>query len=309
MKIAGIIKCCITLWIIAVFHLAELYGQFYVTGDPPSSVRWSRVNTDAFQVIFPDSLYYQANHFANLLEASRDFSGMSTGKKHTRMPVVIHNASVLSNGYVSWAPKRMEIVAPPSQDFYSGSWLSQLALHEYRHVFQLESMNQGFTRFLSFFTGQISTGLASATIPPWLYEGDAVVNETLFSLTGRGRLPGFQMPLRALLLEDKNYSYDKAFFGSYRDFVPDHYIYGYQLVSYGRDRYGDDFWNNAFRYAARNTFLISPLALYLKKYTGTVKSGFYNHTIDYIKDQYNSKISSINYTDYLIVNSEKKKLY
>ncbi len=75
-------------------------------------------------------------------------------------------------------------------------------------------------------------GGGAAIMPSWYYEGDAVLNETRLSASGRGRSAGFEMPLRTLLLgERKLYPYSKVKLGSYKDFVPNQYQYGYQMVT------------------------------------------------------------------------------
>ena len=90
-------------------------------------------------------------------------------------------------------------------------------------------------------------------MPSWYYEGDAVLNETRFPHAGRGRIAGFEMPLRTLLLgERKLYPYSKIILGSYRDFVPDQYQYGYQMVSWTNEHYGQDIWPEAIDYSSRN---------------------------------------------------------
>ncbi len=222
----------------------------------------------------------------------------------------MHSTSILSNGYVTLAPKRMELVAAPPQDGYAIDWISELTLHEYRHAVQLGKLNQGFTRAASWLTGEIAPGVVSSLIPSWFYEGDAVYNETRLTETGRGRIPGFEMPLRTLLMQQsRTFSYDKAVFGSYRDYVPDQYRYGYQLVTHARSRYGDAVWSKALDYTARNPFFIWPLAFYLKKNYGIYKSGLYRQTMDSLKRQYNNQKESFTYIDYSTVNSGQRRVF
>ncbi len=287
-----------------------LNAQFYVTGEPPASITWKRIETDHFKIVFPDGMYQHANRYANLLEYYKKESDLMQEDKIRKMPVLIHSSSVISNGYVTWTPKRMEIVTTPPQDSYAQDWLSQLAIHEYRHVAQLHGLNKGFTRVLSFFTGQIAVGISSAMIPAWLYEGDAVYTETRLSNTGRGRMPGFEMPIRTLTIENSEpYSYDKAVFGSYKDFVPDHYHYGYQIVSYAQSRFGRDLWPKAFEYTGKNMYLISPLAVYLKSKYGISKSKLYNRAMDSIKYLYNNSMEQITYTKYFNINERNNTAY
>ena len=57
-------------------------------------------------------------------------------------------------------------------DTYVQDWLEQLAIHELRHVIQLENLNQGLTKVLSIVFGEMATGLIAAYLPFWYLEGD-----------------------------------------------------------------------------------------------------------------------------------------
>ena len=281
-------------------HATCLWGQFYSTGEAPASVRWNKISTPHFTVVFPAEIAEEAHKLANELEQYKKLTEEDLRFTVKAFPVVLHSTSVLSNGYVALAPKRMELVSVAPQDAYAQDWITQLVLHEYRHAVQLSKMNQGFTHALSWFTGEIGQSIVSSMIPSWFYEGDAVYNETRLSGAGRGRIPGFEMPLRTILMEHPGlYSYDKAVFGSYRDFVPDHYRYGYQLVNYARSGYGDSIWSQAINYTAKHPYTIWPLAFYLKKNTGFYKSGLYEKTMDSLKIQYNSQEDTITYINYI----------
>ncbi len=283
-----------------IIHAASVWGQFYSTGETPASVHWSKITTPHFMVIFPDEITDEAGRLAYKLEQYKKLTEEDLRFTVKKFPVVLHNTSVISNGYVTLAPKRMELVAVPPQDAYAQDWITQLALHEYRHVVQLSKMNQGFTRVLSWFTGEIAMGGISSLMPSWFYEGDAVYNETRLSATGRGRIPGFEMPLRAILLEKhKSYSYDKAVFGSYRDYVPDQYRVGYQVVNYARSCYGPEIWQKAINYTAKHPFYVWPLAFYLKKNYGFYKSGLYDKTMDSLKIHYIKQEDTVKYIKYI----------
>jgi hypothetical protein len=204
----------------------------------------------------------------------------------------------------------MELVSVPPQDGYAQDWITQLTLHEYRHAVQLSNINQGFTHVLSWFTGEIAPGVVSSLLPSWFYEGDAVYNETRLSESGRGRIPGFEMPLRTILLQQSGtYSYDKAVFGSYRDYIPDEYCYGYQLVKFARSHYGDQVWPGAINYTAKHPFYCWPLAFYLKEHYGVFKSGLYRQTMDTLKSQYTKQEDTINYINYLPRNIRQRSVY
>ncbi|MFO7369936.1 MAG: hypothetical protein R6X09_06680 [Bacteroidales bacterium] len=301
------------LWLLlaALLYPVMLTGQFYSTGSAPASHKWNEISTDHYRIIFPRGLLEEADSLVREMEyyLPHTLNNFAPSWKR-KTNVILHNTSVLSNGYVTLAPRRMELVLTPPQDSYAQKWTSQLVVHESRHVAQLSSLNQGFTRYLNWIGGEIGPGMVSAQMPTWFYEGDAVYNETRLSEAGRGRIPGFEMPLRTLLMENEGfYNYDKAVFGSYRNFVPDIYCYGYQLTQYAREKHGPGAWSNALSYTARHPYLIWPLALYMKKQFGTYKSGLYRSTMDSLKKQYYNKQETYISTKYSGINKRENRVY
>jgi|WetSurMetagenome_2_1015567.scaffolds.fasta_scaffold04564_5 hypothetical protein len=294
-----------------LFITGDMSAQFYSTGEPPFSIKWHQINTPHFQLIYPVENQKEANKMANLMEFYYPYTtGNMNPKIFKKFPVVLHNSSVISNGYVTLVPRRMELVMSPPQDLYAQDWLSQLALHESRHTAQINMTNRGLTHLMSLITGEIALAAVSAEIPQWFYEGDAVIQETLFSKSGRGRMPGFEMTLRTQILENQvYYSYNKAKLGSFRDYVPDHYVFGFEMTNYARQKYGDDIWPGALVYSGNHSYQIWPFTFYLKSHYGFNKQQLYAKTIDSLKNQYNKNIAKINYTDYSSINHRTGFVY
>ena len=248
---------CILSVFIFIGTLAS--AQFYEFGQDPASLKWKQINTEHFQVVFSSDFGNNAQKLANLLEKNYKANSNQLDHSPRKVPVIIHNQTVYSNAFVTWAPKRMEFFTFPDPNIYPIDWLTELSLHEFRHVVQIDKLNQNFTRFLTVLLGQQANGIVAGMMPLWFIEGDAVSAETSLSRSGRGRLPSFEMEIKAKLLSDtKPYSLSKAYLGSYKDYVPDHYQLGYQMVSYARKRYGNDYWTNALNYVSRYPYLISP---------------------------------------------------
>lgn len=244
-------------------------SQFYETGQDPFSVSWKQINLKNYQLIFPAGFEPAARKFVSTLDTFNPVSSKYLLKDHKRISIVFHTQSSLSNGMVVYAPKRMELYTIPPQDNYPQDWLNQLALHETRHVVQLDALNQGLTRFGSFLIGQQAVGAVSGLVPRWFLEGDAVYSETIFSSAGRGRSAAFQMPYRALVLSRKKlFSYEKAMLGSYRNFVPDIYQMGYPMVKMMRDSFDCDIFGKSLKYTARNPYLVFPFGHSLKTISG-----------------------------------------
>lgn len=285
-------------------------AQFFVNGESPASVKWMQIKTPEFQVIYPEGIQKEAELLILNLEKTAALSQKPYHLPAKRLPILLNMTSVRSNGFVTWTPRRMELIVTPPQDSYAQDWIGQLALHEYRHVVQLSQLDQGFLYGLKYLTGELATGGGSAILPAWFYEGDAVLNETNLSAAGRGRLAGFIMPLRTLLMGDKKlYSYSKSLLGSYKDFVPDHYQYGFQMVSWSNEHYGKDFWPEAIDFSARNAYTLSPLALHLILKHKTGKKIIYKSTMDSVKQLYNRQETYITYSEYSIVNQRKSGNY
>ncbi|HOW39705.1 MAG TPA: hypothetical protein PL123_04110, partial [Bacteroidales bacterium] len=106
-----------------------IYGQYYETGQDPASVRWLQVKTDRFRVIFPESYGQEGILFARSLDESFGQLRKVFPDKKFRIPVIIHSYSTESNGYVAWAPKRMEIYPAPDQSSIPLGTRTQLTLH------------------------------------------------------------------------------------------------------------------------------------------------------------------------------------
>ncbi|MFW5656057.1 MAG: TolB family protein [Bacteroidota bacterium] len=270
--------------VLILLSLEPSSSQFFETGQAPFSLNWQQIKTDHYRFVFPSEIKDEAQHMANIMERAYPYLGQSLGHNSRRIPVLMDNLTTRSNGLVVWAPRRMEIVSTPAQRSYSQEWLQQLALHEGRHVAQVDKLNQGITKVLTVPFGQIASGGVTGLLPFWFLEGDAVSAETGLSAAGRGRDPYFQKEIRALLLEhETRYAYEKAYFGSYKDFIPDHYRLGYQLTAFARQKYGPGIWDNVLSHVGRHPYQLYPFYFGLKKYGKTSKIGLYNNTLDYLK--------------------------
>jgi len=294
--------------------IANSKAQFYSTGVDPASAKWEQIKTDNFQIIFQQEFESEAQKTANILEYHYNTTSKSLNHKPKRISVILHNQTVLSNGYVAWAPKRMELYVTPSLESLPDPWIEHLAIHEQRHVVQIDKLNQGVTKILAMVFGQQATALVSGQLPMWYYEGDAVCSETALLNFGRGRNPGFHQGIKANLLgEEDNYSFDQSLFGSYKTYVPNYYEFGYQQTAYARKIYGSRIWSDVETYVARNsyTLLPTPFAFYrgLKKHTGLSQKQLYQQTTNYIDSLWTQENESKEYYKSKFVQSYPIKDY
>lgn len=257
-----------------------LFGQYYNLGQDPASLKWREITTSHFRLIYPESFEQKAQKMISSLDITYSSGTKTLAYKPERIPVIIHNYTIIPNAVTVWAPRRIELFTCPPQDMYAQDWLTQLMLHEYRHVIQIERTNQGFTRVLSWLAGeQAASAINGLFVPSWFMEGDAVCTETALSKSGRGRIPNFEMELRAQVMQKGAYSYDKAAMRSYKTFVPNQYVLGYSLVANVRRRYGYQAWVNALDEVARKPFIVTPFNRGLKKATGFGKEQLYRTTM------------------------------
>ncbi len=285
-------------------------AQYYETGQDPASLKWMQIKTDRFTVIYPKKYGNAGIDFARSLDESYLKLTSIFPSSQFRIPVVIHNFTVQSNGYVAWAPKRMEIYPTPQQNSIPLDPNSYLTMHELTHVLQMESLNKGFSKAMSFIFGEQFPGVVSSLLPLWYLEGDAVYSETMLSGSGRGRSPSFLKQLKAISVERGNmFKYDKIVNGSFRDFVPDHYQSGYLITSWSKYKYGQNIWNDALRFTSNMPFTINPVNISLLKTSGVTKKRLYEEAFDTLSTVWNNEISANGSKPYRVINSSGRKSY
>ena len=261
------------------------FGQYFQTGQDPASIRWRYLDTKNFQLIYPGYYESEAQKLAGKLETVYPYGSYTLQHNPRKIPVVLHTRTVRSNGLVAWAPRRSEFFTTPHQSVYPQDWLEQLALHEFRHVVQINKVNSHLPRWIRMLLGEQGTALFFGLhLPWWLIEGDAVMTETALSSAGRGRLPSFLSEHRAQVVEKGLFSYDKAYFGSYKHYVPNHYQLGYHLAGNIRARYGPSLWEEVFTRAGSKPLSLTSTRHVLKSRTGMHTAGIYHSVFDSLKN-------------------------
>jgi len=290
---------------IALLNISK--AQYFQTGQDPASLKWRQINTKNFQIIYPDYYEIQAQKLASIMEIVYKKGGQTLKYQPKKISIILHTQTVKSNGLVAWAPKRAEFYTIPHQEIYAQDWIEQLAIHEFRHVVQIDKVNSELPKIIKILLGEQGTALVfGAYLPWWFIEGDAVVTETAFSNSGRGRFPSFLMEHKALAVENGNYKYDKAYNGSFKDFVPDHYELGYYLVGKSREKYGSDLWNSVLNRVGTKPFSITPFNKAIKEKTGLNKVQLYNSVFDGLKNEWIEEDKKFRKADFEIISQENK---
>jgi hypothetical protein len=305
MKYTGLI-----IYTILILFCQNIYSQYYETGQDPASLKWVQIKTDRFKVIYPESYGQAGVDFAKSLDVAYSKLGSLFPQKKFRIPVIIHNYTTNSNGYVAWAPRRMEIYPTPEQNTIPLDPVKQLTIHELTHVLQMESLNKGFSRGLSLLFGEQIYGAVAFLLPLWFFEGDAVFAESALTESGRGRSPSFQKQLKAISVEkNKLCKYDQIVSGSFREFIPDHYQSGYQIVAWAMAKHDPQVWNKMLNTTAKYPFTINPVNLSLMKTTGLRKKNLYREAFDTLKTIWTKDVDESKSVTYPQMNPAKRGKY
>ena len=250
-------------------------AQFYVTGDDPGRLKWYSIETDHFKVIYPEGTDSLARTYAAKIEnfripvslSSGYISGQGDGRK---MPVVLH-AYNAANGSVAWAPKRMDLFTVPSAyDPEPIPWTTMLSVHESRHVTQMQfGMTKALKPFGWFF-GEMWNILVSLVYPGISnMEGDAVITETAWTPSGRGRTADFLNYYWVAFDQGDYRTWDRWQFGSQKHYTPDHYALGY--MTFGTVRYLYDYptlMKDGYNMASKKILNLSPFISLIKERSG-----------------------------------------
>ena len=303
-KVAG----AILMLTLSIFASLNAQIPANLIGSSPSGLKWSQINTDRVKVIFPKGSDEQAKRIANIVHFLWDEDLQSIGNEKHKVPILLYNQTVLPNGLVTVGPFRSEFFATPPQFSNATDWLDELTIHEYRHVQQFGNATKGITKTVKKVLGSWAWGGMMATaLPRWYFEGDAVVAESAYTHTGRGRLPAFNMEYHSLFEAGYNYSYEKAGAGSLKYFVPNWYRLGYNMISYGRDHFGEDLWEKVADDAVRYRGLFYPFNKSLKKRTGLGTKMLYAETMKRLQSNWQAKLAQQGTIQGTTINSLNKK--
>ena len=220
-------------------------AQFHTMGADPGGLRWSSIETPTYRVIYPRGLDSLARSYAVALEQAATPVGSSIGMRpnvayQRKMPVVLHAYTAYSNGMVTWTPRRMELLTvPDASPSDLTPWMRQLAIHESRHVAQMQAGAMKPFRWLGVLSGQLTAGAIAAIYGgPAFFEGDAVVAETALSCGGRGRTADFLEYYRVSFAAGDQRDFWRWRYGSQRFYTPDYYRAGYLAVGGIRATFG-----------------------------------------------------------------------
>ncbi len=259
----------------------------------PPSAKWHQLRDDSLRVIFPEGQEDVATRVASLMLKLASVDVNTRSKRYKPISVILQPHTNISNGYVGLAPYVSEFYLQVNENPFSlGSlpWADLLAIHEYRHVQQVNAANTGISHIIkSIFGDYAFTGMYNIAIPDWYREGDAVFAETKWTQQGRGRLSNFTLPFRQKLLQGEPWEYYKVRNGSYREYTPDIYPMGYMMVQYGNHLFGETTWDTITEEAAKFKYLLGPMSYAVDERTGLRNKHLYAATMKWYRDTWDAQ--------------------
>lgn len=224
--------------LLATFFIStQAFAQFYTGGDDDGRLKWKQFTSENYRFIYPEGLDSLARVFATDLERYRvplsGTSGFLANQSYKKkMPVILHRDMAELNGEVAWTPRRMEIYTVPNAFAPEAmTWDAALAVHEGRHVAQMQFSRHGKFAPLSYFTGELGSGaLAAIYCGLGFYEGDAVNTETNL-LFGRGKNADFLNYYKVAFDAGDLRDVYQWRYGSFNKYTPDYYRAGYLFFS------------------------------------------------------------------------------
>jgi len=223
--------------------LIILIVQLYCWGQYQSEIDWEKLISKEYHFIYPDYFQNQAARIATYTDALAPFlKGDLPSSERLVFPLILYPQAMTSNGYVTpLVHHSLWYTLPFSDGQGSLPWLQLLAIHEGRHVQQLQSLMTSTTGFLYFFAGDPMLTLSMISTPSWFMEGDAVFTETALSDSGRGRQGSFQQNMRILWNKGTPPSYSQLFLPSRKILPVNQYDGGYFFSTWLRTQNGEDF--------------------------------------------------------------------
>ncbi|SEQ90344.1 hypothetical protein [Pedobacter rhizosphaerae] len=279
----------------------SVFGQIFSTEQNPLSVKWRYISSEGFKIIYPTELEKEAQRMANTLPHIYPKVGLGLKQQNAAIPVLLQNRGTIANGFVQLGPKKSEFYTTPPQYFDSQDWLNNLAVHELRHVAQFDKLtgNQKHP-----FPELVYLAYFGAAVPTWFFEGDAVVNETALTFSGRGRQPNWIMPFRASVLEGKKFSYSKAYFGSNKDVTPGYYQTGFLMMANLKEQYGQFVSDSLLGDLRKRPVRPYPFSQSLKKIAGVNTQNLFLKTQEKITQSWKIQEQNTSVENYEILNKK-----
>ena len=106
----------VRLIVITCLFFSGTYSLAQVNvGVNPPKITWNQIDHQDFQVIFPSDREYEAQRVANLLDYIVHNDSLTLDHPQIKVPIILQNQDIISNGFVSIGPWRSEYNLNPPQ--------------------------------------------------------------------------------------------------------------------------------------------------------------------------------------------------
>ncbi|MBL7666248.1 MAG: hypothetical protein JNM93_14020 [Bacteriovoracaceae bacterium] len=288
---------CLVLALLSTQLMAQVTEQNeFNIYQSPAGENWKSIENSEFKIIYLDGQKSQADRVLSTLNKIQTPDRENLSAPHKKIDILLRPHTVISNGFVTLAPRRSEWMLTPMMDtdVGAGYWTDLLAIHEYRHVVQFDYLFRGFNKGMYYFLGETGWSFASVwNTPNWFFEGDAVTMETALTSFGRGRSPEFISRMKAFVMEAESVNLDQAILQSYKRYVPNHYELGYFYVSFLKQKFGAKIFEQILNETTMRGY--NPYAFYnaIKTITGVGAEDLYSEMIKTLKAGWQAELDKI----------------
>lgn len=275
----------------------------FLSGSTSQSPRlnWLKIENEWTEIFYPEGQESRARDTLELIKYYSTFSGETYGiLRPKKFPLVLRTQMAMPNGFVTLMPRRSEwFIQEAYNPFIGGLRFDQaLAIHEYRHVNQFDFNDRSINKVAyTLFGEQGLSFMISIGLPNWFMEGDAVWAETAYTDGGRGRSPRFSSRLKGLVLSGQLPTYDEFIGRSYNTILPNHYVFGYYLVTRAYRLFGENFWRRVV--SDVTGFALNPYRIYSKfeENSGVRFKDFFNQTLLELQNKWGQEKSGLKKVD------------
>ncbi|MCK5198158.1 MAG: hypothetical protein KAR21_07395 [Spirochaetales bacterium] len=254
---------------------------------------WIETETDHFRIIYEE---ISTESVVEIIGFCEDvYSSVTEFFKSypEKITIVVHDRIDMANGSFYPVPPHinMYIESPSTPELGAkvDNWLRFLLIHELTHYVNM-TIEEGLFYQLSRVMGKSVSGVPGGLMPGWAIEGIAVKLESDFTGGGRGNNPFFEMYSKALIIEDKLFSWKQAAYSSWHPPLSRIYIAGYIINDYMARTYGNDIFVRIYRDYLKFPFL--GFNHYVKKITGNSTNEIFSAMESELREKY-SELTSL----------------
>jgi len=223
------------LFCVTFVACAAASAQFYYSAGSDPLTRWRTINTEHYEIIYPEGTDSLARRYAANMEAVRNETIVRPLRAYPkRTSIILHPYALSGNDAKrSNTPVRLEIYTTPDMySFMSEPWEYTTAIAKSRHLGHEELLDRGFLHALYYIAGnnmRLPGDMLLFNNFYWL--GDEKVTVTQLSNAGVGRSADFLKVYRTAFIEDDLRNYDRWKLGSYKYMTPGQDAFGYILAA------------------------------------------------------------------------------